>query len=78
MVDGEKLSFIEDGDLYCLFGNLTDNALEAVSKIPNEEKRIINKYQAQSSDFFHDKGSVPFLFLISFNIIILELLIKLW
>lgn len=42
MVDGEKLSFIEDGDLYCLFGNLTDNALEAVSKIPNEEKRIIN------------------------------------
>ena len=42
MIDGEKLSFMEDGDLYCLFGNLTDNALEAVAKIPNEEKRIIN------------------------------------
>ena len=42
MVDGAKLDFIEDGDLYCLFGNLTDNALEAVAKIPNKEKRIIN------------------------------------
>ena len=42
MVDGNKLDFIEDGDLYCLFGNLTDNALEAVSKIPDEEKRIVN------------------------------------
>jgi hypothetical protein len=42
MVDGNKLDFMDDGDLYCLFGNLTDNALEAVSKIPDEEKRIVN------------------------------------
>ena len=42
MIDGSKLSFIEDGDLYCLFANLTDNALEAVSKITNKNKRIIN------------------------------------
>ena len=42
MIDGAKLDFIEDGDLYCLFGNLTDNALEAVTKIPNIDKRIIN------------------------------------
>jgi hypothetical protein len=42
MVDGAKLDFIEAGDLYCLFGNLTDNALEAVAKIANKEKRIIN------------------------------------
>ena len=42
MIDGQKLNFIEDGDLYCLFGNITDNALEAVTQINEIEKRIIN------------------------------------
>ena len=42
MIDGTKLDFIQDGDLYCIFGNLMDNALEAVTKIHNEDKRIIN------------------------------------
>ena len=36
------MNFIEDGDLYCLFGNITDNALEAVTQIDEIEKRIIN------------------------------------
>ena len=49
MIDGTKLDFIEDGDLYCLFGNLMDNALEAVTKIPNEDKRIIN-FTVKSKD----------------------------
>lgn len=42
MIDGEKLGFMETGDLYCLFGNLIDNALEAVKRIEDKEKRIIN------------------------------------
>ncbi len=42
MADGEKLSFIEDGDLYCLLGNIIDNALEAVRKMEDREKRIVN------------------------------------
>lgn len=42
MADGEKLDFIEDGDLYCLFGNLLDNALEAVKGIAEKERRIIS------------------------------------
>lgn len=42
MADGEKLSFMADGDLYCLFGNIIDNALEAVNKIPEKERRVIN------------------------------------
>lgn len=42
IIDGEKLEFIEAGDLYCLFGNLIDNALEAVKKIEEKERRIIN------------------------------------
>ncbi len=42
MIDGGKLGFIEEGDLYCLFGNLIDNALEAVKKIAQPERRIID------------------------------------
>lgn len=42
MVDGAKLGFMEAGDLYCLFGNILDNALESVIKIEEKEKRVIN------------------------------------
>lgn len=42
MVNGEKLTFIKDSDLYCLFGNIIDNAIDAVSSVSDEEKRIIN------------------------------------
>ena len=42
MIDGENFSFMDSGDLYCLFGNLIDNALEAVTKIKDKNKRIIN------------------------------------
>lgn len=42
MADGGKLSFMSDGDLYCLFGNMIDNALEAVNGIAEKERRIIN------------------------------------
>lgn len=42
MAHGEKLSFMEDGDLYCLFGNIIDNALEAVKGLPDRERRVVN------------------------------------
>ena len=42
MIDGENFSFMDSGDLYCLFGNLIDNALEAVIKIKDVKKRIIH------------------------------------
>lgn len=42
MIDGKQLEFIEAGDLYCLFGNLIDNALEAVKEIEERERRIVN------------------------------------
>ena len=42
MADGEKLAFLADGDLYCLFGNIIDNALEAVKAIKEEQRRVIN------------------------------------
>lgn len=42
MVDGEKLDFVREDDLYCLFGNIIDNAAEAVAALPDTEKRVIN------------------------------------
>ncbi|MGM9592962.1 MAG: ATP-binding protein [Candidatus Onthomonas sp.] len=41
MADGRRLSFMDPVDLYTLFGNALDNAIEAVSKIQTPEKRII-------------------------------------
>ncbi len=42
MIDGARLSFLRDGDLYCLFGNIVDNALEAARQIPDRERRVVN------------------------------------
>ena len=42
LADCSKLNFILDADLYCLFGNILDNAIEAVYKLKNNEKRQIN------------------------------------
>lgn len=42
MVDGKPLGFIRDYDLYSLFGNMLTNAIEAVRRIDDEEKRCID------------------------------------
>lgn len=41
IADGEKISFMNDTDVYSLFGNALDNAMEATMKIADEQKRII-------------------------------------
>lgn len=41
VADGEQLSFMKDEELYSLFGNALDNAIEAVMKIERAEERII-------------------------------------
>lgn len=40
MVDGEKLNFMSDTDVYSLFGNLLDNAIQGVLNL-EKDKRII-------------------------------------
>ena len=42
---------INDGDLYALFGNIIDNAIDAVSKIDKVEKRCINVRIRKINDF---------------------------
>lgn len=41
MVNGECLLFIEEIDLYSLFGNIIDNAIEASRKIEDKNERSI-------------------------------------
>ena len=41
MVDGEALDFMSGQDTYALFGNALDNAMEAVRKVTDPERRII-------------------------------------
>ena len=41
IVNGSGLSFMQPSDIYSLFGNALDNAIEALCKIDNPERRII-------------------------------------
>lgn len=41
IVHGESLSFMQPSDIFSLFGNAMENAIEALCKIDNEEQRII-------------------------------------
>lgn len=41
IANGQSLSFMQPSDLFSLFGNALDNAMEAVCKLDDVEKRII-------------------------------------
>ena len=41
MADGRRLSFLDDVDIYTIFGNAIDNAIESVSGLTAPEKRAI-------------------------------------
>lgn len=50
VADGSLLAFMNPVDLYILFGNALDNAIEAVRKLESKEKRVIDimLYERQS------------------------------
>lgn len=50
VADGSLLAFMNSVDLYTLFGNALDNAIEAVRKLESKEKRVIDimLYERQS------------------------------
>ncbi|MCQ2797446.1 MAG: ATP-binding protein [Bacilli bacterium] len=41
MADGNAVSFMEQVDICCLFGNILDNAIEATKQVKEEDKRYI-------------------------------------
>ncbi len=40
LVNGAELSFMDDVDLYCLFGNALNNAIHATKKLPEKDRFI--------------------------------------
>ncbi len=40
MADGEKLDFMSETDIYSLFGNILENAINAVSELSEEQRSI--------------------------------------
>ncbi len=42
LADGGCISFMKSGEVYALFGNILDNAIEAVMKVDEPAKRCIN------------------------------------
>ena len=51
VADGAKLSFMVESDIYSLFGNALDNAIESVLKIEEKERRIIELTIRQVNEF---------------------------
>ncbi|MBR1813009.1 MAG: GHKL domain-containing protein [Lachnospiraceae bacterium] len=51
MADGEALAFLDDIDIYSLFGNLLDNAIESVEKLTDPEKRVIDLSVTRKNGF---------------------------
>ena len=41
VADGKHLNFMEAADLFAIFGNALDNAIEAVMDLPEAEKRVV-------------------------------------
>lgn len=50
LADGRRLGFMEDCDIYALFGNIMDNAIEAASQVEDPERRMISLNVGTSGD----------------------------
>lgn len=51
VVEGELLFFMDDMDISALFGNMLDNAIESVEKLPDECMRLIRLYVVREKQF---------------------------
>ena len=50
IIDGTLFNFMTETEIYSLFGNALDNALESCSKVTDAEKRVISLKAAQRGD----------------------------
>lgn len=53
IIDGAELNFIKTADIYSLFGNILDNAIESVIAEPDEAKRLINISVTRKGNIVH-------------------------
>lgn len=50
IIDGSLFDFMSETEIYSLFGNALDNALESCSKVSEQEKRVISLKAARRGD----------------------------
>ncbi len=53
VIDGKKLFFMDSIDIYALFGNAIDNAIECVEKFSEKEMRFIDICVAEKQHFLY-------------------------
>lgn len=53
MGDGKDISFMQEMDVYSLFGNILDNAIEAAEQLSDPEKRTISLVINRKGDLVH-------------------------
>ncbi len=51
VADGKKLDFMASADIYSIFGNALDNAIESVIKIKDVDKRLVDVLIYQKNNF---------------------------
>lgn len=59
VIDGKQISYMDSVDIYALFGNAIDNAIECVEKFPEKEKRFIDVCVAKKQGFTYIRISNP-------------------
>ena len=60
MADGRRIGFMKDSDIYALFGNIPDNAIDAVNQIEDPERRLISlREHARQSPAHRDREFLP-------------------
>ena len=59
-INGETLDFIEPVDLYILFGNALNNAIESVIKIEDVSKRVISIHVSRKGKLIHIEFLNPY------------------
>lgn len=53
LIDGAQLDFIQPTDMYAIFGNLFDNAIESVIRLKDPEKRVISMKMTTVGDMIY-------------------------
>ena len=59
VIDGAKLSYVDPIDIYALFGNAIDNAIECVEKFEQGEQRFIDVCVTEKQHFLYIRFSNP-------------------
>ncbi len=60
VADGGAIDFLSEADTYSLFGNIMDNAIDAVLKIEDEENRTIDLQIAKKKGFVSVSAKNPY------------------